>query len=503
MRNTFLITTLPLCSLSMAIGQSLVPGQPLQQRGPSNKPNIIYIYADDLGYGELGCYGQKKIRTPNLDRMAEEGVRFTQHYSSCAVSAPARCMLLTGRHSGHSYIRSNYGGTSNPAEIETGQMPLPEGTFTIGHMLQQVGYVTGAIGKWGLGMHNNTGDPNKQGFDYFYGYLGQHHAHNYYPTYLMENGLQDSLDNPLIWSHRTPRDVKDEDFEYYIGREYSIDKMTEKARRFIKLNHNRPFFLYLPYTIPHASLQVPGEAIKEYIGLFPDRPYYGESGYASVKYQLATYAAMITYLDNQVGIIMDLVKSLGLDENTIIMFSSDNGAANCCGVDVNFFKSVGSLRGYKGGLYEGGIREPFIARWPGKIPAGKVSDFISVQYDMMSTVADIVGIVPPVNDGISLLPSMTGRDNEQERRSYIYWEFPAYGGQIAIRMGNWKAVKTDLIKNPKNPWQLYDLSRDIAESKDLAESRSDLLEQFDMILRKEHRAAHIQEWNFIDQSLLY
>jgi arylsulfatase A len=502
MKTRFLITVLPLCYASLASGQSVSPGVEIPQR-QSKQPNIIFIYADDMGYGELGCYGQEKIRTPNIDRLAKEGVRFTQFYTSCPVCAPARCMLLTGRHAGHSYIRSNYGGTSNPAEIETGQMPLPEGTFTTGHMLQQAGYVTGAIGKWGLGMHNNTGDPNKQGFDYFYGYLGQHHAHNYYPEYLMENGLADSLDNPLIWAHRTPRGTKDEDFDYYIGREYSIDKMTEKAEQFIKLNHNRPFFLYLPYTIPHASLQVPQEAIDEYIGVFPDRPYFGERGYASVRHQLATYAAMITYLDKQVGIIMELISSLGLDENTIVMFSSDNGPQDCCGVDIEFFNSNGPLRASKGSIYDGGIRVPFIARWPGKIPAGTVRDFPAVQYDMMSTFADIVGIPCPLNDGISILPTMTGNEEEQVHRSYLYWEFPSYGGQIAIRMGNWKAVRTDLIKNPLSPWQLYNLSDDIDESDDVAVEHPELIKQFDLILKKAHRAAHIREWNFIDQSLIY
>jgi arylsulfatase A-like enzyme len=488
--------------VSLAIGQSKAMGLDLQQKRPSKNPNIIYIYADDLGYNELGSYGQKKIRTPNLDLLAKEGIRFTQHYSGSPVCAPARCMLLTGRHPGHSYVRSNYRPVPYPREVETGSMPLPEGTFTIGHMLQQAGYVTGAIGKWGLGMHNNTGDPNKQGFDYFFGYQDQVHAHNFYPTYLRENGLLYPLDNPYIDVHRTSVDTKDENFDYYSGREHSIEKMTEKAQRFIKLYHNKPFFLYLPYTIPHASLQLPEEEVKNYIGLFPDRSYYGDRGYASVENQLSTYAAMITHLDKQVGVIMDLIKSLGLDKNTIIMFSSDNGPQDCCGVDINFFQSTGRLRASKGSIYEGGIRVPFIARWPGKIPSGVVSDFISVQYDMMSTIADIIGILPPANDGISILPSMMGRDNDQEQRSYIYWEYPSGGGQLAIRMGNWKAVKTDVSRKPENLWQLYDLSKDISESNDVAGSHLDLINQFDIILRKEHRPAHIREWNFIDQSLL-
>ena len=228
-----------------------------------------------------------------------------------------------------------------------------------------------------------------------------------------------------------------------------------------------------------------------------------DRGYASVRHQRATYAAMITYLDTQVGIIADLVNRLGLDDNTIIMFSSDNGPQDCCGVDIEFFNSAGPLRASKGSIYEGGIRVPFIARWPGKIPAGGVSDFISVQYDMMSTIAEIVGIARPDNDGVSIFPSMMGRGDEQEQRPYLYWEFPSYGGQIAIRMGKWKAVRSELIKNPKNPWQLYNLDMDIGESNDVAGFHPELLEQFDRILKETHRPAHIREWNFIDQSLIY
>lgn len=502
MKKILFITTIPLFTCSFAQGQSISPGSAQNLQKPAI-PNIVYIYADDLGYNELGSYGQEKIRTPNLDRMAAEGVRFTQHYSGSPVSAPARCMLMTGRHPGHSYVRSNYRPVPWSRDIETGSMPLPEGSFTIGHMMQQAGYTTGAIGKWGLGMHNNTGCPNKQGFDYFFGYLDQVHAHNFFPTYMRENGLMYNLDNPYIDVHRTANDIKDDDFDYYMGNEYSIEKMTEKAVRFIRLNQNRPFFLYLPYTIPHASLQVPRASIDEYIGLFHDRPYYGDRGYGSAEYQLATYAAMITYLDTQVGIILELIRNLGLDENTIIMFSSDNGPQDCCGVDIEFFNSAGPLRASKGSLYEGGIRVPFIARWSGEIPAGLVSDFISVQYDIMSTLAEIIGIPRPDNDGISILPAMTGRDNDQEQRPYLYWEYPASGGQIAVRMGNWKAVKSDLVRNPNNSWQLYDLDNDIGESNDVSGSFPEMLEKFDMIVRQTHRPAHIREWNFIDRSLIF
>jgi arylsulfatase A-like enzyme len=277
----------------------------------ARKPNIIYIYADDLGYGELGSYGQKKIKTPNLDKLAKEGIRFTKHYTSTPVCAPARCMLLTGRHGGHSFIRGNYEMGGFADDKEGGQMPLPEGTLTIAKVLKNAGYATGAFGKWGLGMNNTTGDPNKQGFDYFYGYLDQKQAHNYYPTHLWENGKWDKLNNPIIDVHRKlSADAPDSAFNYFKGNEYAIDKIADKAQKFITDHQKESFFLYLPMTIPHASLQVPDEAVKEYIGEFEEKPYYGEKNYASTKYPRATYAAMITYLDKQVGKVMEKVKSL-------------------------------------------------------------------------------------------------------------------------------------------------------------------------------------------------
>ena len=392
-----------------------------------NKPNIIYIYADDLGYGELGCYGQQKINTPSLDKLAKEGIRFTQHYTGAPVCAPARCMLMTGKHSGHSYIRGNYELGGFEDDTEGGQMPLPEGTFTIAKMMKQAGYSTGAIGKWGLGMYNNTGDPNRQGFDYFYGYYDQKQAHNFYPTHLWENGKWDTLDNPFIPVHKPlPKDESDPAaFDHYKGKDYSLDKMAGKTFEFIKKNKDKPFFLYLPYTGPHVSLQAPDEAVKEYIGKFEEQPYRGEKGYASTLYPKATYAAMITYMDKQVGRIMTLLKELGLDENTIVMFSSDNGATfDAGGVDTEFFNSVAGLRGRKQDLYEGGIRVPFIARWPGKIPAGKVTDHISVQFDMMATLAELIGAKAPPNDGISFLPILLGNDKHQKKHSYLYFEFP-------------------------------------------------------------------------------
>ncbi|NLR60406.1 arylsulfatase [Chitinophaga polysaccharea] len=467
------------------------------------QPNIIFIYADDLGYGETGPYGQQKIKTPHLDRLSAEGIHFNQFYTSTPVCAPARCMLLTGRHGGHSYIRGNYEMGGFADSLEGGQMPLPEGTVTIGHMLQQAGYTTAAIGKWGLGMPFTTGSPNNQGFNYFYGYFDQKQAHNYYPTHLWENGKADSLHNTFIDVHRhtDPQTATDKDFDYFKGKDYAVDEMTKKATQFISSHRNGPFFLYLPYTLPHVSLQVPDSAVQRYIGQFDEKPYYGQQGYAAHKYPLSAYAAMITYLDTQVGIIMQLVARLGLDNNTIILFSSDNGTTFNGGVDPQFFNSTGGLRGLKMDLYEGGIREPLIARWPGKIPAGKTSELPGVQYDIMATLAAIAGIKAPANDGISLLPEMTGKHAQQATRKYIYFEYPEKGGAIAIRMGQWKGIKNGLKKNPGANWELYDLNKDKAEEHDVAGMHADLLKEFDAIVKKEHRNTHLNEWEFINSKM--
>lgn len=464
------------------------------------KPNVIYIYADDLGYGELGCYGQQKIKTPHLDQLAREGVRFTQHYTSAPVCAPARAMLMTGKHAGHSYIRGNYELGGFEDETEGGQMPLPEGAFTIAHLMKNAGYTTGLIGKWGLGMNNTTGAPDKQGFDYYYGYLCQKQAHNFYPTHLWENGKWDTLNNSFFYVHRPiAKNSPDSAFDNFRGKDYSLTKMAEKTFDFIRSNKDKPFFLYLPYTGPHVSLQAPDEAVKEYIGQFEEQPYYGDKGYASTKYPLSTYAAMITYMDKQIGKIMALLKELKLDENTIVMFSSDNGTTfDVGGVNGAFFNATGGLRGRKQELYEGGIREPFIARWPGRVPAGKVSDHISVQFDMMATLAELTGVTAPPNDGISFLPTLLGKTGQQKQHPFVYFEFPERSGQVAVRMGNWKGVKSNMKSDKNAPWEIYNLKEDIGETKDIAAQHPELAKQFEEILWQQHRPSHIRDWEFID-----
>ena len=467
------------------------------------KPNIIYIYADDLGYGELGCYGQQKIKTPNLDQIAKEGIRFTQHYTSAPVCAPARCMLMTGKHSGHSYIRGNYELGEFGDDQEGGQMPLPEGTFTIAKLMKQAGYTTAAIGKWGLGMASTTGNPNKQGFDYFYGYLDQKQAHNYYPTHLWENGKWDTLNNTFIQVHRPlSKEAPDAAFNYYKGKDYSLTKMADKTLAFIKKNKNKPFFLYLPYTGPHVSLQAPDEVVNEYIGKFDEKPYRGENGYAATLYPLSTYAGIITYLDKQVGRIMKLLKELDLDSNTIVLFSSDNGATfNVGGANTDFFNSVAGLRGKKQDLYEGGIREPLIARWPKKIPAGKVTNHVSVQFDLMATLAEITGVKVLPNDGISFLPTLLGNEKKQKKHDFLYFEFPEKTGQVAIRIGDWKGVKTNMKKDKNAPWEIYNLALDVNETTDLAKSQPELVKQMEVIMKREHQSSHIKEWEFVDPKI--
>ena len=465
-----------------------------------SRPNIIYIYADDLGYGELGCYGQQKIATPNIDKLAREGMRFSRHYSSAPVCAPSRCMLLTGKHPGHSYIRGNYelGGFGD--HEEGGQMPLPEGAITTAHLLKEKGYKTALIGKWGLGMHNTTGNPQLQGFDYFYGYLCQKQAHNYYPTHLWENGKWDSLKNDPIYVHRKvdQANITDKEYEYYKGVEYAPDKMTEKALRYIDQNKRNPFYLYLAYPMPHLSLQVPDKALAPYLGKFIEKPYTGNAGYAMHKTPLSAYAAMISYLDTQVGMVMDKIKSSGLESNTIIMFSSDNGTTFSKGVEATYFNSTAGLRGLKMELYEGGIRVPFIVKWKGRIKENSTTDLVSVQYDLMATLTDLLNLRSVPNDGISYLPALLNKPTHQKTRPYTYFEYPETGGQLAIHLGEWKGVKMNMKTNKNAAWQLYNLTTDRMESIDLSSAHPEIIKKLDEIVSKEHRNSHVKEWEFVN-----
>jgi len=429
------------------------------------KPNIVYILADDLGYAELGCYGQKKIKTPNIDKLATEGMKFTQHYSGNPVCAPSRCALMTGLHTGHTQVRGNkqMGGTEGWVLGSTigGQWPLEAGTVTVAEILQDAGYTTGAFGKWGLGIVGTTGDPNKQGFDHFYGYICQRQAHTFYPNHLWRDGEVEWIEANKDGQEKV----------------YSHDLIAQEALKFIRTNKDNPFFLYVPFTIPHMALQVPEDSLAEYRGKWPDPPYKGDKGYFAHPNPRACYAAMVTRMDKDVGRIMSLLKELALDDNTLVIFTSDNGPTFNGGSDSAFFESAKPLRGLKASVYEGGIRVPYIARWPGRIKAASTSNHISAFWDFLPTCCELIGEDPPQDiDGITMLPTLFGRDQEQRKHEYMYWELR---GQQAIRMGKWKALRL----KPGRKIELYDLDSDIAESKDLADEHPEIVAEMAEIFR--------------------
>jgi len=428
------------------------------------RPNIVYILADDLGYAEVGCYGQKKIRTPNIDKLATEGMKFAQHYSGNPVCAPSRCTLMTGLHTGHAQIRGNkqVGGDQgwNLGSTIGGQWPLKEGTVTVAKILKDAGYTTGAFGKWGLGRAGTTGDPNKQGFDRFYGYICQRQAHTFYPNHLWSDGQ-------IQW-------IKENEG----GKEeiYSHDLIAEEALNFVKANKDRPFFLYVPFTIPHVALQVPEDSLAEYKGKWPDPPYDGKKGYIPHEYPRACYAGMVTRMDKDVGRILSLLEDLDLADNTLVIFTSDNGPTYAGGADSEFFESAGPLRGLKGSVYEGGIRVPFIARWPGKIEPGSETDHPSAFWDFLPTACEIIGAKPPADiDGISYLPTLLGNSRKQKKHEVMYWELRRRQG---IRMGDWKAVRN----KPGNKVELYNLANDIGEQNDLADKEPEVLAKMTELL---------------------
>lgn len=487
---------------------AIIPVNASAQNSNANsgdKPNIIYFYADDLGYGETEPYGQTKIRTPNVARLAADGMKFTRHYTGTPVCAPARCNLLTGLHSGHAVVRGNYEFGGYPDEEEGGQMPLPPRTQTIAHILKDQGYATGCVGKWGLGMVGSSGQPDRQGFDYFFGYNDQKQAHNYYPTHLWENNQHYPLKNDYVYVHEN-RGKKDPnvDFDKYQHGDNAYDQITSKAVSFIDNHKDGPFFLYFATPLPHVSLQPKAEFLEPYLKeIKEDGPYLGNKGYAAHPHPRAAYAAMITMMDAQLGAVMDKVKELGLDENTIIMFSSDNGPTfDVGGVDTDFFNSSGGLRGRKASVYEGGIREPMIARWPGKIKPGSTTDLLSAQYDVLPTLCEILGVTPekPV-DGISFLPTLLGKTADQKTHKWFYWEFPERGGQQAVRNGEWKAVKQNMRKHPDTKWELYNLKDDPAESNNIAAQHPEVINEIDAIAKEAHWHPIVTDWEFVDPVL--
>jgi arylsulfatase A-like enzyme len=413
----------------------------------AHAPNIIFILADDLGYGELGCYGQKKIKTPNLDRLATEGMRFTQCYAGTTVCAPSRSSLMTGQHTGHTRIRGN------------DAYPLQEGDVTVAQLLQRAGYRTGLIGKWGLGLEGTTGTPGKKGFEEFFGFLSQTAAHAYYPTNVWRN-------DDILLLERNDNDAKGI---------YIHDQFSRAATNFIRINRNSPFFLYLAYTIPHANNEW-GRKTGNGMEIPSDAPYSNEDWPQPEKNK----AAMITRMDRDIGALLEILKGYKLDTNTVVFFTSDNGAHKEGGVDPAFFNSSGPLRGIKRDLYEGGIRVPMIVRWTGRIPAGRTSDFPWAFWDFLPTAFDIARVktnAPASIDGQSVLPTLLGQT--QKPHEFLYWEFHEQGSKQAVRMGNWKAVRLAVGQ----PLELYDLSQDLSETNNVAKANPAVIAKIENYLK--------------------
>jgi len=475
----------------------------------SKPPNIIYILADDLGYGELGCYGQEKIETPNIDKLAETGIRFIQHYSGSPVCAPARCNLLTGLHPGHAFVRGNhewgsrgdvwgYEAMIQDSTLE-GQYPMPDTTITIAKLLQQAGYATGMIGKWGLGAPHTNSIPNKMGFDYFCGYNCQRIAHTYYPLFLYENEHRIYINNDTVKPHLSLEKGADSSdivsYSKFELNDYAPDIMHTKALSFIADNKDKPFFLYYATPIPHLPLQAPKEWVDYYVDKFGDEEPLVKAGYYPNRYPHATYAGMISYLDEQVGELVSKLKELEIYENTIIIFTSDNGPTYL-DADTKWFESAKPFQTKtgrtKGHVYEGGIRVPMIASWPGVINPGTETNHISAFWDVMPTFCDIVEMESPkFTDGISFLQVLVGK--EQQAHEYLYWEFAEYGGQQAVRMGKWKAVRKDIRKGNLEI-ELYNLDIDIGEEKNVAEQNPNIIRQMEEIMKKEHIPATVERF---------
>ena len=469
----------------------------------TNLPNVVFILADDLGYGEIGILGQKKIETPNIDQLGNNGMILTDHYTGSPVCAPSRSILLTGLHSGNNPIRGNdewsergdvwsFEAMFNNPELE-GQRPLPDSIITIADILKLKGYKTGMFGKWGLGGPITNSIPNNKGFDFFYGYNCQRQAHTFYPTHLWKNMERHILGNQIVDKGRLPRDLdpnNDESYIKYNQKDYAPTLIHQEALKFIDRNKDEKFFLYYASPIPHLPLQAPAKWVNYYREKFgEEKPYTGGSGYYPNQYPKATYAAMISYLDQQVGELVKKLKEIGKYENTLIIFSSDNGPTHVEHVDIDFFNSAGpflnSENTVKGNLNEGGIRVPTIITWPDVIPSGSKSNHPSTFYDYLATISDLVGEPPPYRiDGISFLPTLKGKN--QKKHKYLYWEFPSYGGQQAIRIDKWKGLKKNLFKGPSK-LKLYNLSVDPKELNDLSSEHPEIVAKMEEMIKEAHK----------------
>ena len=462
---------------------------PPRDEGRPRAPNVVFVLADDLGYRELGCFGQQKIRTPHLDRLANQGLRLTRHHAGSPVCAPSRCVLMTGKHPGHAAVRDN-------KEVQPeGQSPLPAGEPLLPALLHDAGYATGAFGKWGLGPFGSSGDPLQRGFTRFYGYNCQRHAHSYWPAFLYDDARRVPLANdppvPGGGKLREGEDPQDpRSYARFVGSDYAPDRILTAALAFIEDRKQAPFFLYYPSVLPHLALHVPAEAVKAYAGAFPETPYTGGNGYTPHPTPRAAYAAMITRLDQDVGALLDALDKAGIADDTIVVFTSDNGATHSPvgGTDVDFFASCGELRGRKGSLHEGGIRVPAIVRWPGKVPAGSESARLTGFEDWLPTLAELCGAPRPGgSDGISFAATLRGEP--QPARPFLYREFAGYGGWQAVWVGDHKLVRKQLQQPAKATTELYDLAADPGEANDLATAQPERVKALLAIAAREHTAS--------------
>lgn len=446
----------------------LVSGQAQKQKFGKKAPNVVFIMADDLGIGDLGCYGQERIKTPAIDALAKQGMKFTQHYSGSTVSAPSRCVLLTGKHTGHSFIRGNKGYIAEDGRKY--DFNLADEEVTVGEIFKTKNYTTACVGKWGLGGPSAEGHPNRQGFDYFFGYLGQGNAHNYFPVQLFENNTPVKLDYKV----------------------YSHDIIMDKALAFLDKHANEPFFLYLTPTIPHADIIVPNNELFDYDGKFEEVPYVGK--YRPQEKPRATFAAMVTRLDRDIQRVIDLLAEKGVLENTIIIFTSDNGTHKEGGHDPGYFDSNGPFRGIKRDLYEGGIRTPFIVRWPGVIPTGSVSYQISTFWDFMPTMCELIGAKAPANiDGISYLPVLTGKGKQKEH-DHLYFEFHEKGGKQAVIKDGWKLLHLQVNNPEKETYELYNLVADPGEIANVLNQYPEKVRKLKKIMQQARTTNAV--WNF-------
>lgn len=464
--------------------------------GGGPRLNVVFILADDLGWAEVGCFGQKKVPTPNIDRLAATGMRLSQHYSGAPVCAPSRCVLMTGRHTGRAEIRGNLEVKRVLPQYSEGQYPLSEKARTIVQVFQEAGYRTGAMGKWGLGPVGSSGEPNRKGFDLFFGYNCQAVAHSYYPPHLWRNGEKVPLNaQPIPGQAQQPSGpVRMED---WIGERYAPAMMMAEAEQFIAEAKDRPFFLYLPFINIHVAIHPPKAIVERFPAEWDDEPYRGENGYLPHPRPRAGYAAMISELDDYVGRVMQALEKAGVADRTLVVFTSDNGPVppgrqgsrfHVGGGDPKFFESTADLRGFKGTVYEGGLRVPTIVRLPGAVPSGRTCDVPGYFADWFPTLCDAVGLAEPggdLVDGENLWPLLTGRCQSLERRKPLIWVFPESGGQVALRMGDMKLVRRNLKTKQPGPWEVYDLSKDRSEKNDLAAEKSSLIAEAEQWLRRE------------------